>query len=116
MMLPLIQLPGLISGRAPAEGIYVVTVCVNEIRNGVVIATQRKDLQIKAGGCDIAKAQLDPEYISCDGFTLDFFNLSNSPLINSYFWEFGDPASGANNTFNAGKTNPHLFCGGRLYY
>ncbi len=89
---------GLISGRAPAEGIYVVTVCVNEIRNGIVIATQRKDLQIKAGGCDIAKAQLDPEYITCDGFTMNFFNLSNSPLINSYFWEFGDPASGANNT------------------
>ena len=56
-------LTGLISGRSPAEGIYVVTVCVSEIRNGVVIAVQRKDVQIKAGGCDIAKAQLDPEYI-----------------------------------------------------
>ncbi len=89
---------GLITGKAPAEGIYVVTVCVNEIRNGVVIATQRKDLQIKAGGCDIAKAQLNPEYISCDGFTLTFSNLSNSPLINSYYWEFGDPASGVNNS------------------
>lgn len=88
---------GLITGRAPAEGIYVVTVCVNEIRNGVLIATQRKDLQIKAGGCDIAKAQLNPSYITCDGFTLNFSNLSNSPLINSYYWEFGDPASGANN-------------------
>ena len=89
---------GLISGRAPAEGIYVVTVCVDEIRDGVVIATQRKDLQIKAGGCDIAKAQLKPEYISCDGFTLTFNNLSNSPLINSYYWEFGDPGSGAANS------------------
>jgi hypothetical protein len=46
----------------------------------VVIATQRKDLQIKAGGCDIAKAQLDPEYISCDGFTMTFSNNSNSPV------------------------------------
>src|SRR4051812_9449506 len=33
---------GLITGIAPPAGIYVVTVCVNEIRNGVVIATQRK--------------------------------------------------------------------------
>lgn len=89
---------GLVSGTAPAEGIYVVTVCVNEIRNGVIIATQRKDLQIKAGGCDIAEARLNPEYVSCDGFTLTFSNLSNSPLINSFFWDFGDPASGANNT------------------
>ncbi len=93
---------GLITGRAPQEGIYVVTVCVNEVRNGEVIATQRKDLQIKAGGCDIAKAQLDPEYITCDGFTMSFFNLSNSPLINSYYWQFGDPGSGLADT----STNP----------
>ncbi len=88
---------GLISGTSPAEGIYVVTVCVDEIRNGVVIATQRKDLQIKAGGCRIAKAVLDPEYITCDGFTYDFSQVTN-PLVTSYEWNFGDPASGANNT------------------
>lgn len=100
---------GLISGRAPAEGIYVVTVCVNEIREGKVIATQRKDLQIKAGGCDIAKAQLDPEYTSCDGFTLTFNNLSNSPMINSYYWEFGDPGSGAANNSSTLKNPTHTY-------
>jgi gliding motility-associated-like protein len=99
---------GLITGIAPAQGIYVVTVCVNEIRNGVVIATQRKDLQIKAGDCDVASATLDPQYITCDGFTMDFVNLSNSPLINSYFWDFGDPASGANNT-SALQAPSHTF-------
>lgn len=99
---------GLITGRAPAEGIYVVTVCVTEIRNGIVIATQRKDLQIKAGGCDIAKAQLNPTYITCDGFTLNFSNLSNSPLINSYYWEFGDPASGVNNS-STSPTPTHTY-------
>jgi gliding motility-associated-like protein len=88
---------GLLTGIAPASGIYVVTVCVNEIRNGVVIATQRKDLQIKVGDCDIAKAALNPEYITCDGFTMSFRNNSTSPLINSFYWEFGDPASGAAN-------------------
>ena len=80
---------GLISGLAPAIGIYVVTVCVSEIRNGIVIATQRKDLQIKVGDCNIARALLNPQYITCDGFTMDFQNLSNSPLINTYFWDFG---------------------------
>lgn len=100
---------GLISGTAPAEGIYVVTVCVNEIRNGKVIATQRKDLQIKAGGCDIAKAQLNPEYISCDGFTMTFSNLSNSPMISSYYWEFGDPGSGAANNFSTSKSPTHTY-------
>lgn len=100
---------GLISGKAPAEGIYVVTVCVSEIREGKVIATQRKDLQIKAGGCDIAKAQLDPEYISCDGFTMTFNNLSNSPMINSYYWEFGDPGSGAANNSATIKNPTHTY-------
>ena len=100
---------GLISGKSPAEGIYVVTVCVSEIRNGKVIAVQRKDLQIKAGGCDIAKAQLNPEYISCDGFTLTFNNISSSPLINSYYWEFGDPGSGAANNSSTLKTPTHTY-------
>ena len=80
---------GLISGIAPAAGIYVVTVCVSEIRNGVIIAIQHKDLQIKVGACDIARALLNPQYITCDGFTMTYQNLSNSPLINSYFWDFG---------------------------
>lgn len=100
---------GLISGTAPPEGIYVVTVCVEEIRDGKVIATQRKDLQIKAGGCDIAKANLAPEYITCDGFTLTFSNAANSPLINSYYWEFGDPGSGAANNFSIAATPTHTY-------
>jgi gliding motility-associated-like protein len=99
---------GLITGTSPAQGIYVVTVCVQEIRQGIVIATQRKDLQIKAGGCDIAKAQLDPQYITCDGFTMNFSNRSNSPLINSYYWEFGDPASGIDNT-STSATPTHTY-------
>lgn len=80
---------GLISGLAPAAGIYVVTVCVSEIRNGVIIAVQRKDLQIKVGDCNIARALLNPSYTFCDDFITNFQNLSTSPLINSYFWDFG---------------------------
>ncbi|HSU29329.1 MAG TPA: PKD domain-containing protein, partial [Chitinophagaceae bacterium] len=86
---------GLITGIAPDAGIYVVTVCVTETRNGVVIATQRKDLQIKVGDCDVARALLNPQYITCDGFTMTFQNLSTSPLINSYFWDFGVPVTNA---------------------
>jgi gliding motility-associated-like protein len=81
---------GLITGVAPAAGIYVVTVCVTESRNGAVIATQRKDLQIKVGDCDIARALLNPRSTTCDGFTMTFQNdAPPSPLINSYFWDFG---------------------------
>jgi len=87
------QNTGLITGIAPATGIYVVTVCVQELRNGFVIATQRKDLQIHIADCDIAAAILEPEYRLCrDTKTLSISNQSNSPLIKSLEWEFKNSA------------------------
>ena len=82
---------GLITGTAPPAGTYVVTVCVEERRNGELIATQRKDLQVKIADCDVATVTLEPNgYINCNDFTVAFSNLSPSALINSYFWDFGD--------------------------
>jgi gliding motility-associated-like protein len=82
---------GLIKGIAPAEGVYVVTVCVEEIRNGIVIATQRKDLQINIASCSIAAASLLPEYLLCKNTnTLQVSNFSTSPLIKTYNWELID--------------------------
>lgn len=82
---------GIMNGTAPAAGIYVVTVAVLEYRNGILINRHRKDLHIKVAPCSIAAADLDPEYINCDGFTITFQNRSNSPLIKNYFWEFNIP-------------------------
>ena len=80
---------GLITGRAPAAGVYVVTVCVEEIRNGVVIATQRKDLQINIAPCTVAAAMLQSEYMLCRTTkTISIANLSTSPLISTTYWEF----------------------------
>ena len=81
---------GMMCGIAPEPGIYVVTVCVTETRNGVAIAVQRKDLQIKVGDCSSTKPALKPAYITCDGFNLFFFNQNNNPLIHTYLWDFGD--------------------------
>ena len=79
---------GLITGIAPRAGVYVVTVCVQEMRNGVVIATQRKDLQINITECSIAAASLLPEYQLCKNTKpLSISNLSTSPLIRSYSWQ-----------------------------
>lgn len=80
---------GLITGIAPEEGIYVVTVCVEEVRGGVIIARQRKDLQINIANCKIAAAALLPDYLLCgDSKSIVLSNLSTSPLITSYNWEF----------------------------
>ena len=83
---------GLVTGMAPPDaGIYVVTVCVSEIRNGIVIATQRKDIQINVAPCTIAGAKLKPEYMLCrDTKTITLANLSMSPLIVTQHWEFID--------------------------
>jgi gliding motility-associated-like protein len=79
---------GLITGIAPGDGIYVVTVQVEEIRNGEVIATQRKDLQIRITACTIASASMPPEYMLCKSSqTIALSNLSTSPLITSTTWE-----------------------------
>lgn len=84
-------LTGLITGQAPGEGKYVVTVCVEEIRNGKIIAIQRKDLQINITNCKIAAASLLPAYELCDTTkTLSISNLATSPLISTYNWEFFD--------------------------
>lgn len=79
---------GLITGTAPSSGTYVVTVCVREIRNGQIIATQRKDLQIFIADCSIASASLLPEYLLCKNTqTINLINQSSSPLIISQDWE-----------------------------
>jgi gliding motility-associated-like protein len=80
---------GLLTGTAPTAGIYVVTVCVNEIRNGITIATQRKDLQIKVADCDFVAAQLPLSAVFCDDFNVGFANQTPTSLIYSWHWDFG---------------------------
>ncbi|MBI3138786.1 MAG: gliding motility-associated C-terminal domain-containing protein [Sphingobacteriales bacterium] len=94
---------GLLTGIAPEAGIYVVTVCVQEIRGGRVIATQRKDIQINVGDCNIAAASLKPEYLLCKNTqTLTLANQSNSPLIVTTNWEIKD----ANNNIVFSSADP----------
>lgn len=94
---------GIVSGIAPSAGMYVVTVCVEEIRDGIVIATQRKDVQINIADCDIASASLQPEYQLCKNTqTITIANQSNSPLIVTTDWEFYD----ATNTMIYSTTGP----------
>lgn len=80
---------GLITGLAPAVGVYVVTVCVQEIRNNQVIAVQRKDIQINITSCSLAEATIMPEYKLCGADrTINISNLSVSPLIQTTHWQF----------------------------
>ena len=80
---------GLITGTAPIKGIYVLSVGVIERRNGKIINIHRKDLHLKIGDCSVAKANLNPTFLTCNGFDLKFINSSTSPLIKTYDWDFG---------------------------
>jgi len=85
---------GLITGVAPpTAGKYVVQVCVEEYRKGVLLNIHHKDFILKIADCDFASAQLNPSYLTCGGFGLQFENQSASAAIYSYFWDFGVPGA-----------------------
>jgi len=86
---------GLISGVAPRGGDYVACVLIREYRNGIQITVHRKDFIIHVDDrCDFPSAALDPNYITCNGFDFSFHNeTGSSPLIHSYYWDFGVPGS-----------------------
>lgn len=105
---------GIISGVAPDAGRYVVSVCISVFRNGVYLSQHRKDFIITVAACDFVGTELNPDYITCDGFTVSFTNLNSSPLNQSYYWDFADPGSGAAN-ISTSPTPAHTFSDTGIY-
>ncbi len=82
---------GIISGNAPpVPGSYVVCVCINEYRNGVLIGNHRRDFILTVDNCSLASSKLDPFYRNCNDLTFNFSNNGGTANIQSYFWDFGD--------------------------
>lgn len=105
-------------------GRFVASVMVKERRNGVVIDSFARDFQYNVVDCDLPNADapfiqgtFDPKqkigvYILCGDLKVDFTNTSTN--ADRYEWNFGDPASGANNTSTL--TNPsHTFSDSGIY-
>lgn len=88
---------GIISGMAPDFGKYVVCVCIAVYRNGIQIATHKKDLIVQVSDCSLTVANPMPDFTTCDGFTLQFSHTSSG--ANTVFWDFGVLAL-ANDTSN----------------
>lgn len=80
---------GIISGKAPGSGSYVVNVCITEWRNGVPISQHRKDFTLVVSNCQLTAAELKPGYINCDSSSVYFENEAASP-VTSYLWDFGE--------------------------
>jgi gliding motility-associated-like protein len=106
------QNTGIISGIAPGvTGDYVISVCANEFRNGVLIGTTKKEIHVAVADCSVSAATLKPTYITCNGTTLSFQNESTSSSIVSYLWDFGIPGISTDTSTSPTPTYDYLTSG-----
>ena len=95
---PMIQVDadsGLLTGTPNQLGRFVVTVCCNEWRNGVMINTVKPEFQFVVTNCSKAVVANIPQYsdefntyiVNCKDFTVKFDNISSGGF--NYHWDFG---------------------------
>ena len=82
---------GFITGVPNTIGQFVVGICVEEYRNGVLIAETRRDFQYNVGECGIVEAVIGNANTLCDDLTANFIN--NSTNASTFSWDFGDPTT-----------------------
>lgn len=82
---------GFITGIPPTVGQFVVGVCVEEYRDGILIAETRRDFQYNVGQCGIVESVIGNAEVLCDEFTINFDNQSTNST--AYTWDFGDPST-----------------------
>ena len=82
---------GLLTGIPNAIGQFVVGVCVEEYRNGVLISETRRDFQYNVGVCGIVEAVIGNASTICDDLTANFINSSTNAT--TFQWDFGDPTT-----------------------
>lgn len=95
---------GLLTAIPAFAGLFVVGICVEEYRAGVLIGKVVRDFQFNVANCSITSSipsvvvdntnaiyQLnDTTFSSCNGLTVNF-KSNSSGIINSTYWDFGDP-------------------------
>ena len=96
---------GMLTGIPNAVGIYDITVCVSEYRNGQLLNILRRDFQVTVAPCNIPIASLPQIGVdngiavypsTCKSLTVSFISTSyspNNPNSISYHWNFGVPGS-----------------------
>ncbi|MEP7324186.1 MAG: PKD domain-containing protein [Saprospiraceae bacterium] len=93
---------GILSARPNSLGQYIFGVCIKEFRNGKLLSTSRRDIQINIAQCNInIQALITADKISnkiaeltiCDpSSNVTIINQSkDSQYIKSVFWEFLSP-------------------------
>lgn len=79
---------GLLTGTATAPGQFVVAVCVEEYRDGVLLGTHVRDVQFNVTECTPLIVASTPDLIlDCDDLAVEFENFSTG--ADEYLWDFG---------------------------
>jgi PKD repeat protein len=78
---------GLLTGTPNQVGQYVVGICVEEYRNGVLISNTNRDFQFNVVLCGQATIAFLDDLPQCQG--LDFQFQNGSAGANTFFWDFG---------------------------
>jgi gliding motility-associated-like protein len=81
---------GFLSGTPPNLGTFVVGICAQEYRNGVLIGITKRDFQYSVGVCTPIAAQFAVNVSPCNSsLSLRHINAS-SAFTNNFQWDFGD--------------------------
>lgn len=95
---------GLLVGLPNTVGQFVVGICVEEYRDGVLISTTRRDFQYNVGVCGTTTAAFAAPAIQCGSLAVSFDN--NSVGGNDFIWYFdlednpGATSTNANPVYN----------------
>lgn len=82
---------GLLTVTPNSLGIFAITVCTEEYRNGIFLDEHRRDFNINVVQCNNPIFALTYGVTNCTDFTVHFNN--NSSGASSCFWDFGVPGS-----------------------
>lgn len=98
---------GFLNGVPTINGQWVVGVCVQEFRNGVLIGTHYRDFQFNVVSCIVTVlSAIQDQTQKCSGYTVNFNNLSIGGT--DFHWDFGVPSltNDTSNLVNPSYTYP----------
>lgn len=79
---------GILTGVPNTIGQFVVGICVEEYRNGVLISTTRRDFQYNVGVCGRPTASFFTPELECGNLTVQFSNKSQH--TSDFLWQFNN--------------------------
>jgi gliding motility-associated-like protein len=101
---------GIIRGTPEALGQYLVGVCVDEYRNGVLISTYCRDFEVNVVACgDIPEAIFTAPDVQCNNRTVQFTNNSINAVRYEWYFNWPNPTPTQSDMNAVPYTTSHTF-------